>query len=125
MEVYLKGVKDTLDQLNDMSVYILDHLVILRTGSDYAQVERRSVTFLDQTMSRGEAVGLKNYIKDNPLSHFEYFNEKEFGLSTEVWVEPFCLTQTLLERLTSWRHNFLKVLPPTLFWRRRLLDFGL
>jgi hypothetical protein len=26
-----------------------------RAGSDYAQVERRSVTFLDQTMSRGEA----------------------------------------------------------------------
>jgi hypothetical protein len=31
--------------------------------SNYAQVERRSVTFLDQTMSRGEAFGLNKYIK--------------------------------------------------------------
>ena len=35
----------------------------LRAGSHYAQVERRSVTFVDQTMSRGEAFGLKKYIK--------------------------------------------------------------
>jgi hypothetical protein len=35
----------------------------MRVGSDYAQVERRSVTFLDQTMLRGEAFGLKKYIK--------------------------------------------------------------
>jgi hypothetical protein len=35
----------------------------LRAGSDYAQVERRSVTFLDQSMSRGEAFGLKKYMK--------------------------------------------------------------
>jgi len=33
----------------------------LRAGSDYVQVERRSVTFLDQTMSRGEVFGLKEY----------------------------------------------------------------
>ena len=32
-------------------------------GSDYAQVERRSVTFLHQTMSRGEAFGLQKYIE--------------------------------------------------------------
>ena len=31
----------------------------LRAGPDYAQVNRRSVTFLDQTISRGEAFGLK------------------------------------------------------------------
>ena len=37
--------------------------ITLRASSDYAQVERRSVTFLDQTMSRGEAFGLKKYIK--------------------------------------------------------------
>jgi hypothetical protein len=35
----------------------------IRDGLDYAQVERRSVTFVDQTMSRGEAFGLKKYIK--------------------------------------------------------------
>ena len=35
----------------------------LRAGSHCAQVERRSVTFPDQTMSRGEACGLKKYIK--------------------------------------------------------------
>ena len=34
----------------------------LRASSDYAQVERRSVTFLDQTLSRGEAFGLKKSI---------------------------------------------------------------
>ena len=32
-------------------------------GSHYAQVERRSVTFPNQTMSRGEAFGLKNCIE--------------------------------------------------------------
>ena len=37
--------------------------ITLRAASDYAQVERRSVTFLDQTMSRGEAFGLKFYSK--------------------------------------------------------------
>ena len=31
----------------------------------------------------------------------------------------------LLERPNSWRHNFLKVMPPRLFWRRHPLDFGL
>jgi hypothetical protein len=35
----------------------------LRASSDYAQVERRSVTFMCQTMSRGEAFRLKKYIK--------------------------------------------------------------
>ena len=35
----------------------------IRASSDYAQVERRSVTFLDQTMSRGEAFGLEKYNK--------------------------------------------------------------
>jgi hypothetical protein len=56
-------------------------------GSDYAQVERRSVTFLDQTMSRGEAFGMKIYIK---IIHCQILNilmKKKFGLSTEVWVE--------------------------------------
>ena len=38
-------------------------IAILRAGSNYAQVERRSITILDQTMSRGEAFGLKKYIK--------------------------------------------------------------
>jgi hypothetical protein len=50
--------------------------------SDYAQVERRSITFLDHTMSREEAFGLKKYIR---IIHFK----KKFGLSTEVWVEHF------------------------------------
>jgi hypothetical protein len=45
--------------------------------SDYAQVERRSITFLDHTMSREEAFGLKKYIR---IIHFK----KKFGLSTEV-----------------------------------------
>ena len=31
----------------------------------------------------------------------------------------------LLERLNSWRHSFLKVLPPRLPWRRHPLDFSL
>jgi hypothetical protein len=39
------------------------HVAYLRAGSHYAQVERRSVTFIDQTMSRGEAFGLQEYIK--------------------------------------------------------------
>jgi hypothetical protein len=43
----------------------------LRAGSDYAQVERRSVTFLDQTMSRGEAFGLNIYIK---IIHCQFLN---------------------------------------------------
>ena len=50
----------------------------LRASSDYAQVEKRSVTSLDQSMSRGEAFGLKIYIKIIHLKHlsnFEYFNE--------------------------------------------------
>ena len=52
----------------------------LRAGSHYAQVERRSVTFMDQTMSRGEAFGLKKYTKITNLKNlpdFEYFNEKK------------------------------------------------
>jgi hypothetical protein len=36
---------------------------IVRAGPNYAQVERRSVIFLDQTMSTGEAFGLKKYTK--------------------------------------------------------------
>ena len=35
---------------------------VFRVGSHYAQVERRSVTFPEQTMLKGEAFGLK-YIK--------------------------------------------------------------
>ena len=137
----------------------------LRAGLDYAQVERRSVTFLDQTMSRGEAFGLKKYIKiihlkllaghsvkpqrTSPkakphticknlkseiclfhltvqiLSDFEYFNEKKVRPLDGSLGRAFCSTQTLLERPNSWRHNFLKVLPPRLFWRRCPLDFGL
>jgi hypothetical protein len=52
----------------------------LRAGSDYVQVERRSVTFLDQTMSRGEVFGLKKYIK---IIHCQILNilmKKKFGL---------------------------------------------
>ena len=26
---------------------------------------------------------------NNPMSDFDYFNEKKFGLSTEFWVEHF------------------------------------
>jgi hypothetical protein len=59
----------------------------LRAGSDYAQVERRSVTFLDQTMSRGEAFRLKRYIKIINCLILNILIEKKFGLSTEVWVE--------------------------------------
>jgi hypothetical protein len=57
----------------------------LRATSDYAQVERRSVTFMDQTMSRREAFGLKKYIK---IIHCQILNilmEKKF----EVWVKHF------------------------------------
>ena len=35
----------------------------MKAGSHYTQVERRSVTFPDQTMLRGEAFGLKKYIE--------------------------------------------------------------
>jgi len=90
---------------------------VLRAGSDYAQVERRSVTFLDQTMSRGEVFGLKKYIK---IIHCEVLNilmEKRVGPLDGSLGRAFCSTQTLLERPNSWRHNFLKVLPPMLFWR--------
>ena len=83
----------------------------LRASSDYAQVEKRSVTSLDQSMSRGEAFGLKIYIKIIHLKHlsnFEYFNEKIRPLDGS-------LDRALLERPNSWRHNFLKVLPPRLF----------
>jgi hypothetical protein len=61
----------------------------LRAGSDYAQVERRSVAFLDPTMSRGEAFGLEKYIK---IIHYQILNISminKFGLSTDVWVEHF------------------------------------
>ena len=63
--------------------------VSFRAGSDHAQVKRRSVTFWDQTMSRGEAFGLKKYIK---IIHTQILNilmKKKFGLSTKVWVEHF------------------------------------
>ena len=36
---------------------------VLRVGSDWAKVERRSIPFLAQTMTRGETFGLKMYIK--------------------------------------------------------------
>ena len=68
---------------------ILNRLSIVRAGLDYAQVERRSVTFLDQTMLRGEAFGLKKYIT---IIHCQILNvlmKKKFGLSMEVWVEHF------------------------------------
>ena len=88
----------------------------LRAGSHYAQIESRSVTFPDQTMSRGEAYGLKKYIKNNrPL-------KKVRPLDGSL-DRAFCSTQTWLERLNSWPHNFLKVLPPRLFWRRCHVDF--
>ena len=92
---------------------------ILKVGSDYAQVERRSVTILDQTMSRGVTFGLKKCIKIIHCHNLNILMEKKFGLSIEVWVEH------LLEKPNSWRHNFLKVLPPRLFWRRHPLDLGL
>ena len=41
----------------------ISEFVVGAAGSDYAQVERRSVTFLDQTRSRGGAFALKDYIK--------------------------------------------------------------
>ena len=75
--------------------------------------------FFDQTMLRGEAFGLKNYIKviqcqiSNILMKKNSASQRKFGSSI------------LLERPNSWRHNFLKVLPPRLFLRRRPLDFGL
>ena len=50
-------------------------------------------------MSRGEAFGLKKYIKIihlKNLSYFENFNEKKFGLLTEVWVEHFAREAELL-----------------------------
>ena len=56
----------------------------LRAGTDYAQVKRRSVTLMDQTMLRGEAFGLKRCIKIIHLKHlsnFEYFNEKKSSAS--------------------------------------------
>jgi hypothetical protein len=81
----------------------------IRAGSHYAQVERRSVTFLDQTMSRGEAFGLKKYAKIyNPLLKIVRPLDGSLG-------QAFCSTQTLLERPNSWCQNFLKVLPPKLF----------
>ena len=68
---------ETLLKYNLKGVWCLfNELCLKRAGSYYAQIERRSVTFMDQTMSRGEAFGLKKCIK-------------MFGLSTEVWVEHF------------------------------------
>ena len=87
------------------------HLNNLRAGSHYAQVERRSVTFMDQTMSRGLAFGLKKYIKIIHLKNlldFEYFNEKKVRPLDGNLGRAFCSTQTLLKRPNSWRHNFLK-----------------
>jgi len=55
----------------------------------------------------------------------DYFNEKKVRPLDGSLGQAFCSTQTLLERPNSWRHNFLKVLPPRLFWRQRPLDFGL
>ena len=43
--------------------FITTPLVQVMASSHYAQVERRSVTFQDQTMSRAEAFRLRNYIK--------------------------------------------------------------
>ena len=83
---------------------------------------------MDQTMSRGEAFGLKKYIKIihlKSLSDFEHFNEKKVWPLDGSLGLAFCSTQILLERPNSWRHSFLKVLPPRLFWRQRPLDFGL
>ena len=37
------------------AVDLSEQTYVIRVGSDYAQVERRSATFLDQTMLRGEA----------------------------------------------------------------------
>ena len=47
------------------------------------------------------------------MLHSKYFNEKK--------VRP--LDGTLLEKFNSWRHNFLKVLPPRLFWSSRARHF--
>ena len=96
----------------------------LRAGSDYAQVGR-SVNLLDQTMSRGEAFGLKKYFKNNSLSYFEYFNGKKVWPLDGSLGRAFWWKWTLLERPNSWRHNFPKVLPLRLFWRWHPLDFDL
>jgi hypothetical protein len=53
----------------------------VRAGSDYAQVERRRVTFLDQTMSRGEAFGLKKYIKTIHCKILNILMEKKCSAS--------------------------------------------
>jgi hypothetical protein len=52
-------------------------------------VQRRSVTFLDQTMSRGEAFGLKKYIKIIHCQNLNILMKTKFGFSTEIWVEKF------------------------------------
>jgi hypothetical protein len=63
--------------------------------------------------------------ENNPLLDFEYCNGKKVRSLNESLGRAFCSTQTLLERPNSWRHNFLKILPPKLFWKGRPLDFGL
>ena len=82
-------------------------------------------------MFRGEAFGLKN-------KYFEIFQCQILNISMKKKVRPldgsvgraFCLTQTLLERPNSWRHNFLKVLPPRILWtlafsvKAERTDFG-
>jgi hypothetical protein len=93
-----------------------------------------------QTMSksRGEAslfwtklcgeeksLGWKKYIKIIHCQILNILNEKKVLPLDGSLGQAFCSIQTLLERPNSWRHNFLKVLPPRLFWRRRPLDFGL
>ena len=63
-------------------------LSFLKAGSHYAQVER-SVTFLNQTILSGEALGLKKNIKIIQCHILSILMEEKFGLSTEVWVEHF------------------------------------
>ena len=49
------------------------------------------------------------------MSDFEYFSVKKVRPLDGSLGRAFYLTQSLLERPNSWRHNFPKVLPPRLY----------
>jgi hypothetical protein len=65
----------------------------LKANLDYAQVERRSANFSGPNYVERRSLWTENVYLNNPLSYFEYFNEKKFSLSTKVWVEHFARTK--------------------------------
>ena len=52
-----------------------------------SQEERRHYSGADYVERR--SLWVEKVYKNNPLSDFEYFNERKFGLLTKVWVKHF------------------------------------